>query len=445
MSIILPKTCEIILEKLNDAGHEAYIVGGCVRDSLLGLTPKDWDICTSALPEEMMMVFSGYRIIPTGLAHGTLTVLIDGEPIEVTTYRIDGEYEDHRRPKDVIYTKSLMEDLARRDFTINSMAWHPLEGLIDCFNGREDLENRIVRAVGDPRTRFYEDGLRIMRMVRFATILDFDYDLATAIAAKEGAYLLQHISKERLQAELNKVLLSSNVARGMWDIENLGLLSYVLPLLCHSVGFRQENGRHFLDVYEHACLAVALIEPDLVLRLAMLLHDIGKPYTWEISEAGTDEFPNHQLVGGSLANEILKDLRYDNDTRKEVVKLIVHHTDRLENDRVALRKKMSELGIESVKHLLSVKVADILAHHVVHQREEVHASFEAMLSTVNAIIEDGDPIFVKDLDINGVDMMDLGYQRQEVGKKLQEALDLVLEDPSKNNREFLLKYLSPNK
>lgn len=441
MSIILPDACKKALEQLNKAGYEAYVVGGCVRDSLLGKKPMDWDICTSALPVEIENVFAKRRVIPTGEAHGTMTVLFGKEALEITTFRIDGEYEDHRRPKDVIYTRFLAEDLARRDFTINAMAWHPEIGLVDLYGGKEDLRNRVVRAVGDPETRFNEDGLRIMRLVRFATVLDFEYDKETAKAAKKLNYLLQYISRERLQAELNKILLSVNVARGLGELVDFGIMPYLLPMMCHEVAFEQNSAHQFLDVFEHTSLATGLIEPDLILRLTMLLHDIGKPFTWQIGADGQDEFPDHDVVGAKLANAVLRYLRYDNKTRREVVRLVRHHNDMLIDDRRLLRHNLAELGTDTVYRLISVKVADILAHDIREERESVVSLFADIRATVDDIIASGEPISIADLAIDGQDVQALGYKGKEIGDALALALQTVLDEPVKNTRETLLALL----
>ena len=289
MDIHIPQGAKELINRLEAHGHEAYIVGGCVRDSLMGKRPSDWDICTSAQADEMLEIFSNKRVIPTGIQHGTLTILAEDGAYEVTTFRIDGEYVDHRHPKSVAFTRELAEDLSRRDFTINAMAWHPERGLIDLFNGKEDLQRRLVRAVGDPMQRFNEDGLRMLRMVRFATALDFDYDPATYEAVTALNHLLQYISKERIQVELNKILLAEHPARGLEDLYALGMYPYIIPVMCHTVGFDQHGGHHFLDVFEHSLLSVGLIEPDLVLRLTMLLHDIGKAVDHEME--GTHRTP----------------------------------------------------------------------------------------------------------------------------------------------------------
>lgn len=442
MSITLPRPCADALRRLNDAGYEAYVVGGCVRDALLGKQPLDWDICTSARPDEMLSVFKGEKIIPTGIQHGTLTVLMKGMPLEITTYRIDGDYADHRRPENVAYTRDLAEDLARRDFTVNAMAWHPGEGLIDLYGGQADLERRIMRAVGDPLLRFEEDGLRLMRLVRFATVLVFDYDSATAAAAKASAHLLKHISKERIQVELNKMLLAPFVGKGLFDLREFGLLSEVVPLLCPSVDFDQQTNRHFLDVYEHTALATGLVEADLILRLTMFLHDIGKPFTWQEGADGEDAFPAHEAIGAQLADRMLRRLKYDNATRREVVRLVAHHNDLLLPDRKLLRRRLSELGADTLKRLIAVKVADINAHNIHNERAEVSLLFAEMEAIVDDILATGEPYRICDLALDGRDLLALGYRGKAIGDTLSALLDLVVADPAENTRENLLTALN---
>lgn len=445
MEIHIPTGARKIIARLEQHGYEAYIVGGCVRDSLMGKRPSDWDICTSARAEEMMALFEDKRVIPTGIQHGTLTILAEDGAYEVTTFRIDGEYLDHRHPKSVAFTRELAEDLSRRDFTINAMAWHPERGLIDLFGGVEDLRDRLVRAVGDPVQRFNEDGLRMLRMVRFATVLDFDYDPATYDAVRKQGHLLQYISKERIQVELNKILLAAHPARGLEDLYTLGMYPYIIPLMCHTVGFAQRGGHHFLDVFEHSLLAVGVIAPELVLRLTMLLHDIGKPFVWDSSESlSYDRFDDHAAVSAKLAGKILRDLKYDNATRKDVVELIAHHNDILLPDPVNVRRALARLGEVQTRRLVQVKVADLIAHDMGARRAEIVALFADISATIDAVVARGDCTSVKALAIGGQDMMALGLSGRAIGQMLNAALELVLEKPEMNTRETLLNWVRGN-
>lgn len=445
MEIHIPTGARKIIARLEQHGYEAYIVGGCVRDSLMGKRPSDWDICTSARAEEMMALFEDKRVIPTGIQHGTLTILAEDGAYEVTTFRIDGEYLDHRHPKSVAFTRELAEDLSRRDFTINAMAWHPERGLIDLFGGVEDLRDRLVRAVGDPVQRFNEDGLRMLRMVRFATVLDFDYDPATYDAVRKQGHLLQYISKERIQVELNKILLAAHPARGLEDLYTLGMYPYIIPMMCHTVGFAQRGGHHFLDVFEHSLLAVGVIAPELVLRLTMLLHDIGKPFVWDSSESlSYDRFDDHAAVSAKLAGKILRDLKYDNATRKDVVELIVHHNDILLPDPVNVRRALARLGEVQTRRLVQVKVADLIAHDLAGEREKILALFAEISDVIDEVVARGDCTSVKALAIGGQDMMALGLSGRAIGQMLNAALELVLEKPEMNTRETLLNWVRGN-
>ena len=445
MEIHIPTGARKIIARLEQHGYEAYIVGGCVRDSLMGKRPSDWDICTSARAEEMMALFEDKRVIPTGIQHGTLTILAEDGAYEVTTFRIDGEYLDHRHPKSVAFTRELAEDLSRRDFTINAMAWHPERGLIDLFGGVEDLRDRLVRAVGDPVQRFNEDGLRMLRMVRFATVLDFDYDPATYDAVRKQGHLLQYISKERIQVELNKILLAAHPARGLEDLYTLGMYPYIIPMMCHTVGFAQRGGHHFLDVFEHSLLAVGVITPELVLRLTMLLHDIGKPFVWDSSESlSYDRFDDHAAVSAKLAEKILRDLKYDNATRKDVVELIAHHNDILLPDPVNVRRALARLGEVQTRRLVQVKVADLIAHDLAGEREKILALFAEISDVIDEVVARGDCTSVKALAIGGQDMMALGLSGRAIGQMLNAALELVLEKPEMNTRETLLNWVRGN-
>lgn len=445
MEIHIPTGARKIIARLEQHGYEAYIVGGCVRDSLMGKRPSDWDICTSARAEEMMALFEDKRVIPTGIQHGTLTILAEDGAYEVTTFRIDGEYLDHRHPKSVAFTRELAEDLSRRDFTINAMAWHPERGLIDLFGGVEDLRDRLVRAVGDPVQRFNEDGLRMLRMVRFATVLDFDYDPATYDAVRKQGHLLQYISKERIQVELNKILLAAHPARGLEDLYTLGMYPYIIPMMCHTVGFAQRGGHHFLDVFEHSLLAVGVIAPELVLRLTMLLHDIGKPFVWDSSESlSYDRFDDHATVSAKLAGKILRDLKYDNATRKDVVELIAHHNDILLPDPVNVRRALARLGEVQTRRLVQVKVADLIAHDLAGEREKILALFAEISDVIDEVVARGDCTSVKALAIGGQDMMALGLSGRAIGQMLNAALELVLAKPEMNTRETLLNWVRGN-
>lgn len=430
-----------MIDDLEKAGFEAYVVGGCVRDALLNEVPSDWDICTNARPEEMLRIFKDYKVIPTGLKHGTVTVIKDHLPMEVTTYRVDGIYEDHRRPNEVCFTENIIEDLSRRDFTINAMAWHPKRGLVDPFQGYEDLQRRLVRAVGDPWERFEEDGLRIMRFVRFATRLAFDYDLNTMRAVRDKGHLLRFVSTERKREEFDKILLTDHCARGLWDLYELQLFPYILPEKCHEAYFDQENKRHFLDIFSHCALATGIAKKDLVLRLTMFLHDIGKPFTWQRKD-NEDIFPDHAHVSAQIANDFLRNLRYDNKTRRQVVMLVACHNDILLDEPVSVRRLLRKMGKEGVQDLIEVKIADILSHRLSYNERVATLAFFAKVQTVlDKVVSEKQAWAVKDLALDGSDMIALGYQQKEIGLTLEKLLDRVIEDPEKNNDTDLRKVL----
>lgn len=436
MSIAMPKQCQAVLARFNDAGYSAYLVGGCVRDSLLGKTPLDWDICTSARPEETLALFADCKVILTGLKHGTVTLLVDGMPLEVTTYRIDGEYLDNRRPKEVFFTDDLRADLSRRDFTINAMAYNPATGLVDYFGGMADLQNKRICAVGDALARYHEDGLRLMRAIRFACVLDFDYDEKTRQAIVAANHLLRNIAMERIQVELDKILLSPYAARGLSDLYELGCFSYFMPEMCHTVGFEQHNPYHCYDVFGHLCQSVAAIEPDLVLRLTMLLHDIGKPFVWCSCYGDSDCFPEHELISAQMAEPILRRLCYDKQTQREVVKLIKHHTYMLHPEEENVRRALAFFGEDSLRRLLKVKVADLKAQRV--SVSEHNHIFEEISQVLEQVLAKGDCTSLKQLAVNGSDLQKLGCQGQQVGWMLEKLLDRVLAEPAFNTREELL-------
>ena len=326
------------IERLRAAGHEAWIVGGCVRDVLLGRTPTDYDLTTSALPEETEAVFAGERLIETGLQHGTVTVLLEGVPLEITTYRVDGGYTDARHPDGVTFTRSLREDAARRDFTINAMAYAPGEGLQDFFGGQADLSAGVIRAVGEADRRFQEDALRILRAIRFASVLGFELDPETDAAGRRNAPLLQKISVERVFVELSKLLCgpgAGKILRAYPDI-----LGVVLPELTPTVGFAQHNVHHCYDVYTHTAVAVDHVPPEVTLRLAALFHDLGKPATFSMGEDGQGHFYGHPKVSAALAEQILLRLRAPKRLREEVVRLVEVHDWPLSTEPRLIRRRL---------------------------------------------------------------------------------------------------------
>lgn len=436
MDIIIPWQCKEILDRFYDQGIEAYLVGGCVRDSLLGKNPKDWDICTEALPETVLELFQDEKVILTGLKHGTVTVLLGGMAVEITTYRIDGEYEDNRHPKEVFFTNSLRADLSRRDFTVNAMAYHPQTGVIDYFDGIGDLNRGLIRCVGDAASRYQEDGLRIMRAVRFACVLHFQFEKETEAAIKTYSYLLRNIAKERIQVEFDKILTSSWAAYGLETLARLNCFPYFLPEICHTWQFAQNGGQHQYDVFFHTLKAVSLVPNDLVLRLTLLLHDIGKPYVWQ-QENEKDLFPQHEVVSASLAEQLLERLRYDKKTIARVKVLILAHTRSLFPEEYSVRRAIADLGIDGIDQLIQVKRADIQAHSDVLAQQSLPI-FDEIEMMVSHILERGDCCTLKQLAITGNEISALGFRGKEIGIVLEQLLELVLQEPSRNEKTYLL-------
>ena len=432
----MPDNVQRILEKLRGGGYEGYLVGGCVRDCLLGRAPADFDVCTDATPEQMKVCFSGLRLIETGLKHGTVTVLMDGEPVEVTTFRADGAYSDNRHPDSVRFVQNLSEDLARRDFTINAMAYAPIPGLVDPFGGQDDLNAGLVRCVGDARERFREDALRILRALRFASRYGFAVEEKTAAAMREGRALLANISVERILAELKGILVgpgAGELLRGFPEV-----FFAVLPELAPEYCFEQRNPNHIHDVWTHTSYAVDAIRPDAALRLAMLLHDVGKPEKYFTDEAGTGHFYGHADAGSARADEILRRLKCDNATREEVVLLIAHHDMRPPQTDKGVRRLLSELGLEEFRRLIACWRADLddRAPEIQERNLRIIGVTEKLL---DGILARESCFCLRDLAVNGDDLLSLGVPRgPAVGRALNELLSLVLDGEIQNEREALL-------
>lgn len=436
MQIKLPDKVKQIITKLESAGYEAYAVGGCVRDSILGKEPDDWDITTSATPLQIKEVFS--RTIDTGIQHGTVTVRLGGESFEVTTYRIDGEYEDSRHPKNVVFTADLVEDLKRRDFTINAMAYNDRSGLVDVFGGIADLENKLIRCVGNAAERFKEDALRILRAVRFSAQLGFSIDVETEHAIMELAPTLANISAERIQAELVKILTSPNpdYIRIAYD---LGITQVVLPELDTAFETTQNNPHHLYTVGEHLMHTLLNTRADKSLRIAALLHDIGKPATKTTDEDGIDHFHGHVERSEEMAAEILKRLKFDNDTTACVRSYIRYHDNDIHPTQKSVRRAINKVGEEYFGGLLELRRADCLAQSM-YMREEKIDTLDKVEAIYQEILEKKQCVSLKDLAITGSDLMALGVpQGKKVGELLSALLEEVLEEPSRNTQEYLLK------
>lgn len=434
--IRLPGQVADIIHTLQRAGFEAYAVGGCVRDSILGREPDDWDITTSAKPEQVKALFG--RTVDTGIKHGTVTVLKDRTGYEVTTYRIDGEYEDGRHPKDVVFTASLEEDLKRRDFTINAMAYNEEQGLVDLFDGIGDIERKVLRCVGDPAERFREDALRMMRAVRFSAQLGYEIEERTKEAMAKLAGTLEKISAERIAAELVKLLVSDHPekVRTCWET---GMTAVFFPEFDRMMETGQNNPHHCCSVGEHTIRSLMEVRADKVLRLAMLLHDSGKPATKTTDEAGIDHFHGHVQESARIAKGLLRRLKFDNDTTDRVVRLVSAHDVWILPDAKHMRRAMNRLGEDLFPDLFEVREADMKAQSMYERKEK-----ENLLAQLRLIYEEvkaaGACVSLKDLAVNGSDLIADGMKPgKELGVVLKALLEEVLEDPSCNERDRLLK------
>lgn len=457
----IPAGARSIIQKLNEAGYEAYIVGGCVRDCILGKDPCDWDITTSALPEQVKAVFK--RTVDTGIKHGTVTVLMRENGLqqgfEVTTYRIDGVYEDCRHPKDVAFTASLEEDLKRRDFTINAMAYAPGKGIVDMHGGLEDLRSGVIRCVGDAKERFTEDALRMMRAIRFSAQLNAAIEEKTRAAIKELAPNIKHVSAERIRVETEKLLMSDHPYRFKLFYES-GLTKYFLPEWDPAMTTTQENPHHMYSVGEHILHSLETINTALlremyagdeytralrILRLAMLLHDIGKPQLKTIDADGVAHFKGHPQLGARMADEILRRLKYDNDTIRNVIRLVENHEDRYPATERNLRRAINKAGEECFPLLFFVNEADCLAQSD-YQRTEKLERLEQLRSLYTGILEKKQCLNIKDLAVKGRDLMDAGISPgPEMGQILEAMLNDVLEEPEHNDKQYLLEHFVNDK
>jgi tRNA nucleotidyltransferase (CCA-adding enzyme) len=438
MKIEIPAEAAWILKQLNENGFEAYVVGGCVRDSLLGRTPYDWDITTSALPEQVKEIFP--RTVDTGIAHGTVTVMYHKEGYEVTTYRVDGEYEDGRHPKDVTFTASLREDLRRRDFTINAMAYHPELGLVDLFGGLEDLKDKKVRCVGDPLERFTEDALRIMRAVRFSAQLGFTIEEETYHALSVLAPNLHQISAERIRTELEKILLSPHPDYVRTAYET-GMTKVFLPEWDVCMETPQNTPHHCYTVGEHILHTLSGVPAERVLRLTLFLHDIGKPAARTTDENGRDHFKGHGAVGEEMARTILRRLKYDNDTIAKVSHLVKWHDARPNPDMRSVRRAVNCIGDDLFPLYLKISRADTLAQST-YRREEKLRLLDETEACYQEICRQKQCTSLKTLAVNGRDLITLGYPTgKQIGFMLNLLLEHVLDQPQDNERDRLLELL----
>lgn len=437
MKINLPEKVNKILAVLTDNGFEAYVVGGCVRDSLLGIAPKDWDICTDATPDEIKKCFASFYTYDAGIKHGTVSVVLEKEVFEVTTYRIDGEYKDNRHPQSVIFIDNLTADLARRDLTINAMAYNESSGLQDPFNGRVDLKNRLIRCVGSPDKRFNEDALRIIRALRFASVYDFFIDKETSDSILKNAQLLQNISSERISSELNRLLCGDGAEEVLNNYREV--FAVFIPEIKRSFDFEQHTKHHNRDVWRHTTHAVASISPTVMLRMTMLLHDLGKPRACKVDPDGTCHFKIHPKYSAEYADEILHRLKYPSRFIDTCLKLILYHDVRFNGTKRQVKHIMNAIGEENLILLFKVQRADILAQSDYLQKQKLE-SIDTAEALYAEILKEASCFTLKQLAINGNDLQKLGVPcGKEIGSLLKLLLSLVIDEKVKNEKSALLK------
>lgn len=434
----IPEYVKKALSELHKAGFEAYAVGGCVRDSLLGKVPHDWDLCTSALPEQVEQVFESFHVIETGLKHGTVTVRIDHKPIEITTFRKDGDYLDRRRPENVEFVSELSLDLSRRDFTVNALAYSENSGITDLFGGRNDLENKLIRCVGSPEKRFGEDALRILRALRFSSVLGFEIEEKTAQAVHKMKELLKEISAERIREELLKLLCGVDVGRILTDYKDV--IAVIIPEISEEFGFLQHNPHHCYDVYLHTVKAVENVKNTPALRLTMLLHDIGKPRVFRLDENGVGHFKLHPTVGSEMAKTILRRLKFDNKTLKYVTEQIWEHDNRFPTGRKNIRRFISNHGFDFYFDHLEIRLADTLAQSD-FMREKKLEELCIKREIGEELLAESAKLTLSDIEINGRDIIALGVEPgREIKEILSKCLSAVVDETVPNSREDLVLF-----
>lgn len=443
IKINIPKNPALAVKMLVEAGFEAGVVGGCNRDAIMGEIPHDWDICTSAIPDEIQAVFKGFRQLNMGLKHGTVVIIIEGEDIEITTYRVDGEYSDGRRPDNVAFTRSLVEDLSRRDYTQNAIFYNEFKGIVDPFNGVSDIKNKVIRSVGNADKRLKEDALRILRGIRFASKLGFEVEEDTKTAMFTNKELLKNVSIERITVEFVKTLQGKNAMNILDEFQEI--IGYIIPETKAMMGFEQNNPYHIYDVWKHTLVATHEA-PDLVLKLTMFFHDIAKPSCYTIDEKGIGHFYGHGDISARIASEILKRMRItttegiNGTDLKDVIELIKYHDIMIEPRKKSIRKILSKLDGNKVqfKRLLSVKRADALAQAPDKLENSLKEIYTIEL-IFNEVVEEGDCTTLKDLSINGKDLISLGIPvGKEVGTILNKLLEDVINEKLPNEKEELL-------
>ena len=434
--IRVPDSANAIIERLQANGYEAYVVGGCVRDSLLGISPHDWDICTSATPEQIVDSLCDHRIIETGIQHGTLTVVWDNEQYEVTTFRVDGDYSDHRHPDAVRFTTSLEENLSRRDFTINAMAYSNASGLIDPFGGVYDLREKKITCVGNPEDRFSEDALRILRALRFSSTYQFHIESNTATAIHQKADTLKQIAAERIRVELCKLLKGKGVLETLLEFSDV--IAVVIPEIRPCIGFEQNNRFHQYTVFCHIAHAVANYQgDDDVVNMALLLHDIGKPNCYTEDERG-GHFHGHGIVSHDITEKVLEHLRFDNRSKNDIEELVLYHDSVIEPTPRVVKRWLNKIGEKQFSRLLDIRIADILAHAVGTQQSRIERH-HALKEIFEKVLEEKECFTLKDMKINGHDLIHMGIpEGKQIGLVLNGLLDCVISGSLPNEHDALI-------
>lgn len=437
MTINMPQSVRLIISRLEAAGYEAFAVGGCIRDSITGAVPNDWDICTAALPNQVEEVFSDMHIIETGLQHGTVTLMIDHAGYEITTYRTEGTYSDRRKPDYVHFVADLKEDVKRRDFTINAMAYNDTKGLQDYFNGTEDLAAHIIRCVGIADERFNEDALRILRAMRFAAVFDFEIEKETAAAMHKNKELLSYVSMERIAVELLKLLRGAGAGRILREFSDI--LAVVIPEIIPCIGFNQHSKWHSYDLWEHTLQSIDAADQDSLLRLTMLLHDIGKPDTYTNTD-GEGHFYGHAEVSEQKARKIMKRLKLSNEIISTASCLIRHHDAYGQIGEKGIKRLLGKIGMKNARTLLKVTYADMCGQ-APDKRMLKKDRIEYVSEILSKIEENDECVSVKSLAVNGHDLMSLGLRGKEIGDALSRALNAVIDGEAPNEREALLELI----
>lgn len=443
VKISLPDDVKEIFSVISDCGANAYVVGGCVRDSIMGRTPHDWDICTSAPVTELQREFEkrGYRVIPTGLKHGTITVNLNDNNYEITTFRKDGAYSDGRHPDSIEFTDDLITDLARRDFTINAMAYNEQSGLVDPFGGYDDIQNKIIRCVGDPDERFREDGLRILRAIRFAAQLEFTIDEKTEASILYNRELIRSLSRERIQSEFCKILMCRKLQVYLYNFS--GVFFDFIPELADLAGFDQKNPYHVYDGWQHTLVTLEMCsDKDLITKLAALFHDIGKPHCYVDGEDGIRHFYGHPKVSADMADAIMRRLKFDNYTRESVIQLVSYHDALIQPKNKSVRRWINRIGKEQFERLIDMQRADVMAHSQLSMEEKLE-TLDMIEQCYKEVLNEKPSFSVKDLEVNGDDVMTIMDipAGKDVGYWLNDVLNKVLDGELNNNREDLIHYL----